>query len=72
MVITLDSELAAALTAQAKARGMTPEQLAVTTLRSRFTSLAPRDEWERRLVRIGSDCGVSLSNEAISSEGIYE
>ena len=34
--------------------------------------LEPRDEWERRLLGIGLNCGVSLSNEAVSSEGIYE
>ncbi len=32
----------------------------------------PRDEWERRLRAAASDCGVSLSDEAVSSEGIYE
>jgi hypothetical protein len=32
----------------------------------------PRDEWERRLLAIATDCGTSLSNEAVSSEGIYE
>jgi predicted DNA-binding antitoxin AbrB/MazE fold protein len=29
-------------------------------------------EWLRRLRAIASDCGVSLSNEAVSSEGIYD
>ena len=32
----------------------------------------PRDEWERQLRQAASDCGISLSNEAVSSEGIYE
>jgi hypothetical protein len=32
----------------------------------------PRDEWERRLLAMGKDYGVSLSNEAVSSEGIYD
>ena len=32
----------------------------------------PRDEWELRLRSASSPCGVSLSNESISSEGIYE
>ena len=35
-------------------------------------SLQPRDEWERRLLSAASDCGVSLSNEALSSEGLYD
>jgi len=32
----------------------------------------PQDGWERRLAAASSPCGVSLSNEAVSSEGIYE
>jgi hypothetical protein len=35
-------------------------------------ALQPRDEWERGLLAAASDCGVSLSNEAVSSEGLYE
>ncbi len=36
---------------------------------SRETS---RAEWERRLRRLAIETGVSLSNEAVSSEGLYE
>jgi hypothetical protein len=32
----------------------------------------PRDEWERQLLELAQDCGVSLPNSAVSSEGIYE
>lgn len=35
-------------------------------------TFVPRDDWERRLLTIGTDCGVSLSNEALSSEGLYD
>ena len=35
-------------------------------------SLEPRDEWERRLLSAASDCGVSLSNEALSREEMYD
>jgi hypothetical protein len=31
-----------------------------------------QDEWERRLREAASDCGVSLSDEALSSEGLYD
>lgn len=34
--------------------------------------LAPRDEWELRLLGIAKDCGVSLPDSAVSSEGLYE
>ena len=33
---------------------------------------APRDDWERVLLGVATDCGVSLSDSAVSSEGIYE
>ena len=34
--------------------------------------IQPQDEWERRLLAAASDCGVSLSHEAVGSEGLYE
>ncbi len=75
MVITVGPDLEAALNDFARKRGIAPEVLALQTLRERF--LAPaltqaRDEWERRLRSAASDCGVSLSNEAVSSEGLYD
>lgn len=35
-------------------------------------SLQPRDERERRLLSAASDCGVSLSNEALGREEMYD
>jgi hypothetical protein len=29
-------------------------------------------EWERLIIRVGTNCGVSLPHEALSSEGLYE
>lgn len=74
MVITLDPELAAALRERARRQGINPETLALNALRERFVASVPepRDEWERRLLSAASDCGVSLSNEAVSSEGLYD
>lgn len=75
MVITLSPDLEAALVEAARREGTDPEALALEALRQRFQRHArpePRDEWERRLLAIATDCGVSLSNEAVSSEGIYE
>ena len=75
MVITITPELEAALKEQAQKRGVNPEELALSVLRQLFVRpalLEPRDEWERRLRSAASDCGVSLSNEAVSSEGLYE
>jgi hypothetical protein len=74
MVIALGPDLEVALNDLARKQGVAPEQLALQALRDRFLSPAlipPRDEWERRLRSAATDCGVSLSNEAVSSEGLY-
>jgi hypothetical protein len=34
--------------------------------------IEPQDEWERLVVGVGTNCGTSLSNSAVSSDGIYE
>ncbi len=76
MVITLGPELEAALNAAASRRGVAPEELAVNALRERFlgiaVSLQPRDEWERELLEAARECGVSLSDSALGSEGLYD
>jgi hypothetical protein len=75
MVITLDPELEAALNEVARYKGVTPEVLALKVLRERILSMAkllPRDEWEGGLLDLAIDCGVSLPDWAVSSEGIYD
>ena len=76
MTVTLGPELEAAVKEQARRQGLAPEVLALNTLRERFlgtTSLTPsQDEWERRLRGLAKNCGVSLPDSAVSSEGLYE
>jgi hypothetical protein len=76
MVIHIDPDLAAALGTLARQQGVAPEVLAANVLRERLLAPAvkiqPRDEWERGLLAAATDCGVSLSNEAVSSEGLYD
>jgi hypothetical protein len=76
MVITLDSDLEAALKEKATQKGVAPELLAVNALRERFlvpaALLQPQDEWERRLFGAAIDCGVSVPDWALSSDGLYE
>lgn len=75
MVIAIDPELEAALRAQAVDKGLAPDALALEALRQRFlpkSPIVPRDEWERTLLGAASHCGVSLSDEALSSEGLYD
>jgi hypothetical protein len=76
MVITLGPELEKALNDLARRRGVPPEVLALEALRDRFLAPTrpnqPEDEWVRRLRQVATDCGVALSDAAVSSEGIYE
>lgn len=76
MIITFDPQLAAALSEQARRHGLAPEDLAVKTLRDRFfhtaASIQPQDDWERRLLGLAKDCGVSLPDAALSREETYE
>lgn len=76
MVIQLDASLEAAVNEEAKRKGLAPEALALTALRERFMPkmppIVPQDEWERRLLAIGTDCGVSLPNSALSREEMYD
>jgi hypothetical protein len=76
MTITLGPDLEAALTALARLQGISPEVLALNVLRERLLSspspIQPQDEWEQRLLAAATDCGVSLSHWAVSSEGLYE
>jgi hypothetical protein len=75
MTISPDPQLEAALTAAARDRGLTPEDLVLDALRQRFLPrplpFEPQDEWERRLLAIGIDCGVSLPDSAFLGEELY-
>ncbi len=76
MVLTLGSELEAALKEVARQQGVAPEILALGVLQERFLaptlSIKPKDELERRLLGAARDWGVSLADSALSSEGLYE
>ncbi len=76
MVINLTPQLEAALSEQARQRGVAPESLAFDALRDRFLpkvpAVEPRDDWERTLFGAALDCGVSVPDSALSSDGLYE
>lgn len=76
MSITLSPEMKSVLESAALASGVTPEALAADVLekqlRRQYVKFEPRDEWERILASIGKDCGVSLTDEQLSSEGLYD
>ncbi len=76
MVIRLSPELEAALHESARKQGLPPDVLVDQVLRDRFlppkTASPPKDDWERTVRGLASDCGVSLPHSALSSEGLYE
>jgi hypothetical protein len=75
MVLTLPPNLESALADQARRRGVAPETLALDVLRQHLlppAPPAPADEWERRLSGAATDCGVSLPDEALSREALYD
>ncbi len=76
MVISIGPELEAVLIEQARRQGTTPDALAVSVLReglmAKAITLPSQDDWERRLRSLAKNCGVSLSNTAVSSEGLYD
>lgn len=75
MVLTLPPQLDSALAARAGDRGVVPESLALDILRRHLLPMAPLppvDEWERGLLAAARDCGVSLPDDALSSDGLYD
>lgn len=75
MTIQIDEDLASSLRIWAECEQVDPATLAIHALRRRFLiapKVQPKNDWERRLFGAAIDCGVSLSDEAVSSEGIYE
>jgi len=80
MTIQLTSELEEVIRRRAAERRSTPETLVMDVLREKFApassgDLLPRqaaDDWKARLRRLATHCGVSLSDEAVSSEGLYD
>lgn len=48
-----------------------PEGAKVEVKQTTPSLLIPQDEWERRLRGIATDCGVILSDEALSREELY-
>lgn len=75
MIVTLDPRLEAALKDQAQHHGLAPEEFALQLLRDRLLASAPpvpRDEWERELLKAARPWGISLPDEALTSEELYD
>ena len=79
MTIGLTSELEEMIRKQADEQRTTPEAIIMDVLRERFLppseGAPPRqaaDDFRAWLQRLATHCGVSLSDEAVSSEGLYD
>lgn len=75
MVLTVPPQLESALAEQAGRRGLAPDALALDILRRHLLPAsppAPIDDWERGLLAAARDCGVSLPDAALSSDGLYD
>lgn len=76
MTIKLGPDLEAALNDAAKRRQVAPDVLVLNVLRERFLppgqAIQPQDEWERRLLSLATNCGVSISDEALGREQLYD
>lgn len=75
MLLTLPPQLESALEEHARGQGVPPETLAVEVLRRHLLPVAPPapvDEWEQRLFGAAIDCGVSVRDAALSSDGLYD
>lgn len=76
MVVSMLPELEAAIKEEARRQGIAPHVVAFNALYERFVGkpspLEPRDDWERQLLSIGIDCGVSLPDSAVSREELYD
>lgn len=75
MVLTLPPQLESVLAEQARRQGISPEALALELLTRQLLAVSaptPRDEWEQELLKAAVDCGVSIPDAVLSSEGLYE
>ena len=80
MTITLTPDLETVVLKRARDRATTPESIVLEAIRNQLGPESsppvvlpqPRDDWERRLLRVGTPCGVGVSDEALSSEGLYD
>ena len=76
LTITLPYELEMVLTQHARATGSTPEQIALDTLQRnllpRVTATESQTAWAARLRRVATPAGISLSDDVLSREALYE
>jgi hypothetical protein len=88
ITLTLTPDLEAQVTRRAQEQGETPENLVLEHLRHSFSEAPrtyavktltpppampiPYEEWVQLLRSAGSDCGVSLTDEQVSRDSLYD
>ena len=78
LTITLAAELEQGALAEAKRRGIPVQDLTAEALRAHLAAIsesrtpASAHDWQQKLAAIGVDCGVSLPDEALASEALYD
>ena len=76
LTITLTPEMESVFTQQALIRGSTPEQIALDALQESVLVIRKRSiehvEWVERVKRIALPTGVSLSEDDLSRESMYD
>ena len=74
MTVQLEPALEAQLNERALRDGIPAEDLVISAVQKLLGDLddfVPQDEWERGLFSIRRNYGVTLSDYALSSEGMY-
>jgi len=67
--------LATVIAERARQSGTDPSTLANEALRERFQpvpTLEEHEEWMQKLLSVSKDCGVSLTDEQLSREHMYD
>jgi hypothetical protein len=76
MTIGIPPEVEKALIDLTKERRIPPYLLAIEVLQEKLGlprfDWTPRNEWEEKLLSAAHDCGVSLTDEAVSRDSLYE
>jgi hypothetical protein len=74
--ITLPTELERVAIEQARRAGKSPQDFVLAILRQSLLSPsstpAIAQQWHQKLTTVAVDCGTSLSNDALSSTGLYD
>jgi hypothetical protein len=76
MTVSLSPELEKAAIEEAQKAGQSPQEIVLAILREQLLPpqgpTATPSDWERLLTGAAVDCGVTLSDHAVSSDGLYE